>query len=157
MYDIETVIAQLRVGVDFVYEKHSNVTVLFSHINDFDDIAASLTAHEVVALLNTIFSSYDTLTDQWSVYKVETIGDVYLVASNCPAEYKRRDHASAICGLALDMSHDAARPRIHQLAKRHVKMKIGINSGGVIAGVVGMRCPRYRLMGTNPFLPVNKL
>ena len=136
------VIAELRVAKSaFVYEYHRSVSVLFSHIHQFDQHTATLEAHAVVELLNDLFSRFDLLTDMFGVYKVETIGDVYLVSGGVPDALE--PHASICCLLALAMMEETTR----LLASRQLQLRIGVHSGDVIAGVVGMKYPRYRLMG----------
>ena len=92
-------------------------------------------------LLNALFSKFDELTDEHGVYKVETIGDVYLVSSGCPLEYRCKESARLLCFLALDMQ------RYRVPGHPEIRLRIGINTGPIIAGVIGMQCPRYRLMG----------
>ena len=206
-----SIIGKLRAGAEYVYEKYDRVSVLFSHIHDFDLHTASMQPLQLVRTLNRIFSMFDQLTDEHRVYKVETIGDVFLVSSGCPAEYAREDHASALCVLAVDMMsvvkaikvmHDEQRRTsiwqlhsnagsshsLHSLiptrsssegdrpptltsgpsnaassssasstsassssssaiSSSRLDLRIGINTGPVIAGVVGVKYPRYRLMG----------
>jgi class 3 adenylate cyclase len=125
--------------------KIADVSILFSHICDFDGLTTRLKPRDVVRLLNDLFSHFDQLTDDLGVYKVETIGDVYLVSCGCPEEYERKGHAASLCMMALDMQ------RLVQRMGRGfgvpVLLSIGIHSGEVIAGVVGLKCPRFRLMG----------
>ena len=136
------VIAELRHAKSaFVYEHHRSVSVLFSHIHQFDQHTATLEATAVVELLNDLFSRFDLLTDMFGVYKVETIGDVYLVSCGVPDALE--PHASVCCLLALAMMEETSR----LLASRRLQLRIGVHSGDVIAGVVGMKYPRYRLMG----------
>lgn len=98
-----SVISKLREGSQFIYYRHESVSLLFSHIHDFDDHVSNMTAMQVIRMLNSLFTSFDELVDVHGVYKVETIGDVYLVAAGCPVEYARADHADALASFALDM------------------------------------------------------
>jgi hypothetical protein len=70
-----SVIAKLREGSEFIYYKHESVTLLFSHIHNFDEHVHSMTAMQVIRMLNSLFTRFDELTDIHGVYKVETIGD----------------------------------------------------------------------------------
>ena len=142
-------VAKLRAGAEYIYNKHEDVTILFSHIAEFDDYTARLPPHRLVAFLNDLFYKFDQLTDELHVYKVETIGDVFLVCSNCPVEYEREDHAAIMCVMALAMMEV-----VRELRAMHgddeeepVRLKLGIHTGEVIAGVVGAKYPRFRLMG----------
>jgi len=140
-----TVIQQLRAGREFVHERHSNVSVLFSHIDHFDAHTSALSPSAVIGLLNQLFSRFDQLTDLFGVYKVETIGDVYLVAAGLPEP--REDHASALTHLAVSMQEMMSDQDFQEMEEgMSVQLKIGIHSGPVIAGVIGLKYPRYRLM-----------
>ena len=142
-------VAKLRAGAEYIYNKHEDVTILFSHIADFDDYTARLPPHRLVAFLNDLFYKFDQLTDELHVYKVETIGDVFLVCSNCPVEYERDDHAAILCVMALAMMEVVRELKAGQgdADEQPVRLKLGIHTGEVIAGVVGAKYPRFRLMG----------
>ena len=142
------VISELRTARAFVYERHSDVSVLFSHVHEFDHVTAELAARQVVELLNGLFSRFDLLTDLLGVYKVETIGDVYLVSGGVPDRLER--HACVLALLALCMMEemrllsDSLQDELRHL---RLRLRVGLHSGPVIAGVVGVKYPRFRLMG----------
>lgn len=147
-----SVLEKMRLGDEFIYEHHPSISILFAHIAHFDGITSILHPIDLISLLNTLFSRFDELTDEHHVYKVETIGDVYLVASGCPKEYKRDDHAPILAVMALDMrALVSAEFQMAELlaadAALTVGLQIGLHSGSIIAGVVGVSYPRYRLMG----------
>merc|ERR1719351_275361 len=110
------------------------VTMLFSDIVTFTVICSKLKPIQVVQLLNNMYTLFDFLCDQNAVYKVETIGDAYLIVAGCPV--KAANHALKICDMAFDMMDD-------------IHMRIGVHSGPVVAGVVGLKMPRYCLFGIN--------
>lgn len=127
-----SVIAELRTGAEFMHERHSNISVLFSHICDFDEHTSSMSPAEVIGLLNRVFSRFDQITDEWGVYKVETIGDVYLISAGVPEPML--DHANALAHVAVSMME--ALPEFQSEERLlPVQLKIGIHSGPVIAGV----------------------
>ena len=138
-------IQKLRAGAEYIYNRHENVTVLFSHIVDFDSLTGRVPPLGLVTFLNQLFSRFDHLTDELGVYKVETIGDVFLVCSNCPVDYERADHAQIMCVMAMAMREAAKEVRVEDGSE--VQLKLGIHSGEIIAGVVGAKYPRFRLMG----------
>ena len=144
----QRVISELRTAQgSFVYSNYTDVSVLFSHVHQFDQHTSSLEPRYVVELLNNLFSRFDTLTDQLNVYKVETIGDVYLVSGGVPE--KMEHHACVLSLLAIAMQEEM---RLLSLSLQHgaplnLQLRIGLHSGPVIAGVVGQKYPRYRLMG----------
>jgi class 3 adenylate cyclase len=136
-------IEKLRAGHEFIYSKHEEVSVLFSHIVDFDTLTSKLLPIELVKLLNEIFSRFDAITDHYGVYKVETIGDVYLCCTNCPSP--QENHAALLCICALHMNSSLS--SLTPVKSPRLQLKIGLHSGPVIAGVIGVKYPRYRLCG----------
>lgn len=143
------VIEKLRLGAQFVFEYHGEITVLFSHLHDFDSHTAHLRPHDLIALLNHVFSRFDAITDQFGVYKVETIGDVYLISAGAPEPIHQ--HAAVCTRVALTMRQgmDEIRKAVTGtvIGQENIELQVGLHSGSVIAGVVGLKYPRYRLMG----------
>ncbi len=119
------------------------VTILFADIVGFTPIAAQISPAEVVALLNQVFSSFDNLCDQFGLEKIKTIGDSYMVAAGLPLP--RPDHAEAIAEMALAMQK--AIPTLGDPQYRPLSLRIGINSGSVVAGVIGTKKFIYDLWG----------
>ena len=75
------VVPELKLGYSFVYGSYDMVSVLFTHVANFDLLTSSISAWALVNLLNDVFMEFDRLTDRFGVYKVETVGDVYLVCT----------------------------------------------------------------------------
>ncbi len=119
------------------------VSVLFADIVGFTELSNSLSPTEVVELLNQIFSMFDDLCDRHKLEKIKTIGDAYMVVSGLPQP--RYDHAEAISCMALDMQ--AAVAQIKTIKGTQISMRIGINSGPVVAGVIGTKKFIYDLWG----------
>ncbi len=118
-------------------------SVLFADVVDFTARSKDLTAAEVVGMLNRLFSHFDTLTEQHGLEKIKTIGDAYMVAAGVPV--RRPDHARAIALLALDIAASAAPGG--PCEDLDLQLRIGINSGPVVAGVIGQRKFLYDLWG----------
>jgi guanylate cyclase len=116
-------------------------SILFADVVDFTPMAANMTALELVDLLNEVFQC-DNLVDKYDLEKIKTIGDCYMVASGAPRP--RSDHASAMVNLALDMRAEIAARRF---GGRQLSFRIGINSGPVVAGVIGRKKFIYDLWG----------
>ncbi len=119
------------------------VSVLFADIVGFTELSNSLSPTEVVELLNQIFSMFDDLCDRHKLEKIKTIGDAYMVVSGLPQP--RANHAEAIANMALDMQ--AAVAQIKAIEGTQISMRIGINSGPVVAGVIGTKKFIYDLWG----------
>ena len=126
-----------------VADSFADVTVLFADINDFSSLAAQLPPAKLVSLLNEIFSSFDVLAEQHGLEKVKTIGDAYMVVAGLPTE--RDDHAEAMAEFALRMRDEIGRHRVDGLEP--INVRIGINTGPVIAGVIGRKKFIYDLWG----------
>lgn len=125
-------------------EMFDSVSILFSDIVTFTEICSRITPMEVVSMLNAMYSIFDTLTERNSVYKVETIGDAYMVVAGAPD--KDANHAERVCDMALDMVEaitDLKDPSTGQ----HLRIRVGVHSGAVVAGIVGLKMPRYCLFG----------
>ncbi|XP_014295321.2 soluble guanylate cyclase 88E [Microplitis demolitor] len=125
-------------------EMFDNVSILFSDVVTFTEICSRLTPMEVVSMLNAMYSLFDTLTERNRVYKVETIGDAYMVVSGAPS--KETDHADRVCDMALDMV-EAITDLKDRSTGEHLQIRVGIHSGAVVAGIVGLKMPRYCLFG----------
>ncbi|ENN73694.1 hypothetical protein YQE_09691, partial [Dendroctonus ponderosae] len=125
-------------------EMFDSVSILFSDVVTFTEICSRITPMEVVSMLNGMYSIFDRLTERNRVYKVETIGDAYMVVSGAPA--KEGNHAERVCDMALDMVEaitDLKDPSTGQ----HLRIRVGVHSGAVVAGIVGLKMPRYCLFG----------
>ena len=112
----------------------------FSDIVGFTQICSRIKPHEVVMFLNNLYTLFDFLVDQNQVYKVETIGDAYLIVAGCPV--KATNHALKICDMAFDMMDGISMLKDPGTGK-DVQMRIGCHSGPVVAGIVGLKMPRY--------------
>ena len=131
-------------------EKHETIadgfaeaTVLFADIAGFTRLAASRSPREVVDLLNDIFSEFDHLAEKHGVEKIKTIGDAYMAVGGLPIHSP--DHAASIVELALDMQ-DAVAKR-SAVGHGPISLRIGINTGPVVAGVIGMKKFIYDVWG----------
>jgi adenylate cyclase len=121
----------------------ADVTVLFADIVDVTPLSERLSAAEVVALLDRVFAAWDALVAEHGLEKIKTIGDAYMVAGGIPLP--RADHAEAIAGLALALG-----PRVASCAGETgmaLEVRIGIDTGPVVAGVIGRAKFIYDLWG----------
>lgn len=126
-------------------ESYDSVTIYFSDIVGFTEISASSTPLQVVDLLNDLYTLFDSIIEHRDVYKVETIGDAYMVVSGLP--HRSNNHAGNIADLALRMLAEIQQFEIRHRPGERLRLRIGIHSGPCVAGVVGHKMPRYCLFG----------
>ncbi|WP_326520958.1 adenylate/guanylate cyclase domain-containing protein [Leptothoe kymatousa] len=120
-----------------IASRFENVTILFADIVGFTKLAAHTAPTDLVCQLNDIFSVFDTLAERHGLEKIKTIGDAYMVVGGVPAPMA--NHAEAVMAMAIDMQ---------RAVKRHpFKLRIGINTGPVVAGVIGKKKFSYDLWG----------
>lgn len=124
-------------------ERFDDVTILFADIVNFTPLAAQISPLELVNWLNQIFSAFDRLAEQYQLEKIKTIGDAYMVVGGLPLP--RLDHAEAIMEMALAMQATAT--HITRNDGHEFQLRIGINTGPVVAGVIGIKKFSYDLWG----------
>lgn len=139
----EPVADRLKRGVNPLADRFDQVTVLFADIVGFTSFAADNEPEEVVAVLNEIFSGFDALAERHGVEKIKTIGDAYMIGSGLPAP--RRDHAGAAAEIALGMLEHVR--RVEARRGFEIRVRVGIHSGRVVAGVIGQKKFAYDLWG----------
>ncbi|KDR17127.1 Retinal guanylyl cyclase 2, partial [Zootermopsis nevadensis] len=136
---------KLKLGMPVDPEDFREVTIYFSDIVGFTTISAYSTPFEVVDLLNDLYTCFDATINAYNVYKVETIGDAYMVVGGLPVRIS--DHAVQIATMALDLLHQSGRFKIRHLPYTPLRLRIGLHTGPCCAGVVGLTMPRYCLFG----------
>jgi adenylate cyclase len=125
-----------------IADEFAAASILFADVVEFTPMAAAMTPLQLVDLLNEVFQCFDSLVEKYDLEKIQTIGDCYMVASGVPSP--RADHAVALVNLALDMQAVIAE---RQFGGRQLAFRIGINSGPVVAGVIGRKKFIYDLWG----------
>ncbi|XP_041377423.1 uncharacterized protein LOC121389840 [Gigantopelta aegis] len=142
----EKVAKELHGGGRVDPESFDCVTIFFSDIVGFTTIAQYSTPLQVVALLNDLYSMFDRILDRYNVYKVETIGDAYMVVGGIPVR-SGNQHAGEIATMSLDLVASIVGFKIRHMPNKVLHLRVGIHSGPVVAGVVGRKMPRYCLTG----------
>jgi adenylate cyclase len=135
---------RLQADPNAIADHFEQVSILFADVVDFTPLSSRLDAREVVGLLDRLFTSFDELVDRYDVEKIKTIGDCYMVAAGVPRQ--RADHAQALADLALEM-RECARACLPESSTYDLRLRIGISSGPVVAGVIGRRRFLYDLWG----------
>jgi adenylate cyclase len=139
----EPIADRLKQQASTIAEDFSEVSVMFADIVGFTQIASRLTPIDLIDLLNQIFSTFDRLSEKHGLEKIKTVGDAYMVVGGLPV--RRDDHAEAIAEMALDMQDAIAQFR--QETEKEFNIRIGINTGPVVAGVIGIKKFSYDLWG----------
>lgn len=125
-----------------VADYHEDASILFADVVNFTPLSATMTPIELVELFNEVFSLFDTLVEKYGLEKIKTIGDCYMVAAGIPRP--RSDHAQVLTQLALDI-RDCVSQR--EFRGRRLAFRIGVNSGPVVAGIIGRKKFIYDLWG----------
>jgi adenylate cyclase len=135
---------RLQADPNSIADHFDEASILFADVVDFTPLSSRLDAREVVGLLDRLFTSFDELVDRYEVEKIKTIGDCYMAAAGVPRQ--RPDHAHALAGLALEM-RECAKRCLPDRDGHGLRLRIGISSGPVVAGVIGRRRFLYDLWG----------
>ncbi|KAH8377100.1 hypothetical protein KR093_003438, partial [Drosophila rubida] len=142
----KTVAELLKSGDPVKAECFDCVTILFSDIVGFTELCTTSTPFEVVEMLNELYTCCDSIISNYDVYKVETIGDAYMVVSGLPLKNGNR-HVGEIASLALHLIETVGNLKIRHKPTQMMQLRIGLHSGPCAAGVVGQKMPRYCLFG----------
>ncbi len=139
----DAIATKLKEHSGVIAESYAEVTILFADIVDFTTMSTQVSPENLVNLLNEVFSAFDRLAEKHGLEKIKTIGDAYMVVGGLPE--KRGDHAEAMALMALDMLQELK--AISQSRGQHLQVRIGINTGPVVAGVIGTKKFLYDLWG----------
>ncbi len=137
------IVQRLKRNEKNIAESFGEVTVMFADIVGFTELSSRVSATAVVEVLNDIFSAFDHLADRHGLEKIKTIGDAYMVVGGLPTP--RPDHAEAIAAMAIDMLQEIR--RLSLVHSEPFSIRIGIHTGPVVAGVIGLKKFIYDLWG----------
>ncbi|HIK13528.1 MAG TPA: CHASE domain-containing protein [Oscillatoriaceae cyanobacterium M33_DOE_052] len=139
----EAIASRLKQDHQTIAESFPEVTVLFADIVGFTQLSVRVSPTELVHLLNQVFSTFDRLSEKHGLEKIKTIGDAYMAVGGLPKP--RPDHADAVAEMALEMQSEIA--RFNADNHTNLSIRIGINTGPVVAGVIGKKKFIYDLWG----------
>jgi adenylate cyclase len=134
---------RLKTGEQTIADGYAEASILFADLVGFTQLSTTVSPDTLVAMLNRLFSRFDELSSHFGVEKIKTIGDAYMACAGIPVA--RQDHAEAVADLALAMRDAVA--TYNRECGTQLKIRIGINSGPVVAGVIGLRKFIYDLWG----------
>ena len=139
----EAVANRLKLGQATIADSFAEVTVLFADIVDFTSLSARISAEQLVQMLNQVFSAFDQLAEKHGLEKIKTIGDAYMIVSglNDP----NPNHIEAVAEMALDMQSELL--KMSEATGIDLKVRIGMDTGPVVAGVIGTKKFIYDLWG----------
>lgn len=133
----------LKIENRIIADHFESASILFADLVGFTKLTSEMAPIEMVELLNDIYSHFDRLVEKYGLEKIRTIGDNYMVVSGVPRS--RVDHAQALSEMALDMSKYLAKKQT--TSGKPIQFRIGINSGSLIAGIVGKKKFQYDVWG----------
>lgn len=139
----EHVVEQLKDKGRVTAQSHDEATVLFADLVGFTQLSSRLSPMELITMLNDVFSAFDDLAVKYNLEKIKTIGDAYMVVGGIPDYHER--HAASIADMALDMLDEIKRH--HPPGGQPLELRVGINTGPVMTGVVGMKKYFFDLWG----------
>lgn len=134
---------RLKGGEEHIADAFPNVSVLFADMVGFTKMSRTMTASALVEVLGDLFSRFDLITEKHGLEKIKTIGDCYMLAGGVPEPSD--DHAQAVVDAAMDMCK--ALEEMHERTGGALRMRIGVHSGPIVAGVIGIRKFTYDLWG----------
>ena len=129
----KSIAEKLKNNIKTISMDNPEISVLFADIVSFTEMSEKISSEKIVGFLNDMFSQFDDLTETYGVEKIKTIGDSYMVVSGMPVQ--REDHALTLFNLAKEMIKISAQFKDHN--GNPIKLRIGINSGPAISGVIG--------------------
>ncbi len=134
---------RLKAGEEHIADACPNVSVLFADMVGFTAMSRTMTPSALVEVLGDLFSRFDLITEKHGLEKIKTIGDCYMLAGGVPEP--RDDHAHAVVDAAMEMC--TALEEMHARTGGALRMRIGVHSGPIVAGVIGIRKFTYDLWG----------
>lgn len=134
---------RMKLGETSIADSYADVTVVLADLVGFTTLSAHIGPEQIVQLLNEIFTAFDLLSDKHGLERIKTIGDAYMAAGGI--SFPRSDHAEACAELALDMLDEIE--RLNQEYATSIRLRIGISTGPVVAGVIGRRRFAYDIWG----------
>jgi adenylate cyclase len=138
----EEIANRLKASDTKIADSFESASVLFADVVDFTPMSAGMSPSELVSLLDAVFTTFDGFVAELGLEKIKTVGDAYMVASGVPEP--RPDHAAAIAELAIRIRDRCA---ANEFEGRPITVRIGINSGPVVAGIIGTHKFAYDLWG----------
>ncbi|EFO97284.1 CRE-GCY-11 protein [Caenorhabditis remanei] len=150
----KSVANSLKNGQPVEAEFYDSVSIYFSDIVGFTSLSSKSTPLQIVNMLNSLYTNFDTIIDKFDCYKVETIGDAYMFVSGLP-DLNSYLHAGEVAAASLELLDSIKTFTVSHCPDEKLRLRIGNHSGPVVTGVVGIRMPRYCLFGDTVIIANN--
>ncbi|KAK9850452.1 hypothetical protein WJX84_008964 [Apatococcus fuscideae] len=137
----------LQEGQKIIGDSHPHVVILFSDIVGFSEMATTMPAIEIFMLLTNLYNTFDKLVDKFNVYKVETIGDGYMIAAGHDENEKSTKQGKPIARMLKMAQAMLEAVQSFKMPGGVLRIRVGIHCGPAFAGVIGSKCPRYCFLG----------
>ena len=147
------IISMLKTGQQPKPRLYKSASVFFGDIVGFTNLTAMSTAGQTIQFLNDLYRTFDSSIDNYDVYKVEIVGDGYLVASGLPQPNGKK-HAPEISQMALQLMHQVDGFKVKHRPKYKLRMRMGIHSGSCVGSVVGSKMPHFSVFGDTVLIPL---
>ncbi len=138
-----TIAERLARGERLIVDTHQSATVVVADVVNFTGLASNIDSHELLLVLNQLFSIFDRLAARHGLEKIKTVGDAYIAMAGAPVP--REDHARVAVEMAIEMHRAAS--RLGGLRRRNIQLRVGVASGPVTAGVIGENKWVYDIWG----------
>ena len=139
----QSIAERLKNENGLIADSFPDATILFADIVGFTEISSKVSPEKLVGMLNDVFSKFDTLAERYGLEKIKTIGDAYMIVAGLPTPHS--DHPQSVADMALDMVEEIA--ALSDESSLKLGIRIGIHSGPVVAGVIGLKKFIYDIWG----------
>lgn len=139
------IVMRMQAGEKSIADAYGEVSIVFADLVGFTGLTRKVSPNQLVEILNSLFTEFDMLAEQFNVEKIKTIGDAYMAVGGMSLNQQRKDHAQQAAGFALALQKCVA--KLASSLDYDLNIRIGLHVGPVVAGVIGMKRPAFDCWG----------